>query len=81
VDYQGDAKIMIHSNVIPGKGFAAALSNDEIADRLAIVAAKKEQVGGRGLTDQELDELVDPVDCKRSRSRSRGARVRQERLS
>ena len=73
-------RIVRHSNVVPGKGFAVALSDAEIALRLRLVRAKKEQVGGRGLTDQELDGLIDPVDCKRTRSRVRGALVRQERL-
>jgi hypothetical protein len=42
-----------------------------IRRRLALVRALKHAVGGRTLTDDELDTIIPPIVCRRSRLRSR----------
>lgn len=50
-------------------GAPARLSDAEVEARRKIVAARKAAVGGRGLTEHELDALIDPIECLRTRSR------------
>lgn len=71
---------MRYGNIVAGIGFVPALTERDIQERYALVKALKDRVGGRALTDAELDRVIEPVECKRSRARSRGARVHQERL-
>jgi len=60
---------MATSNGIPGQHQPACQATDqEIAARLAIVSAAKARVG-RDLTDAELDLLLEPTPCLRTRTR------------
>jgi hypothetical protein len=47
----------------------AHLTEDEIAANIAKVRKMKESVGGRCLTDAELDAYFEPVDSARTRNR------------
>lgn len=49
------------------------ISDAEIARRLAIIRAAKKRLG-RDLTETELDKLIEPVDCLRTRTRLAGKR-------
>jgi hypothetical protein len=72
---------MQHSNVVPGKcGFAEALTDAEIEVNLKLVRDMKAAACGRSLTDEELDQVVEPIDCKRTRCRLAGGATRQEKL-
>jgi hypothetical protein len=41
----------------------------EVRQRLELIRRAKNQVGGRGLSNDELDAILPPVDCRRTRDR------------
>ena len=51
------------------KGFYEAVTDSEVATRLEIVRRLKESVGGRDLTPEELDRVIEPTPCRRTRLR------------
>jgi len=66
---------MAGSNWVAGKHQPVCQATDEeIAQRLELVRAVKRGVNGRSLTDQELDQLLEPTPCLRTRTRLARAR-------
>lgn len=60
---------MAGSNWAIGGIFYEQASDDEIESRIAIIRAAKRAAGSRELTDDELDRLLAPVPCLRTRRR------------
>jgi hypothetical protein len=50
-------------------GFYEAIPEHEVRRRLAIVQAAKHAVFGRDLSNDELDRLIEPTPCRRTRHR------------
>jgi len=48
---------------------AEAVPDAELARRAEILRRAKEAVGGRALSDAEMDRLLPPVECRRTRMR------------
>jgi hypothetical protein len=61
---------MAGHNIAPGIGFVESIEDAEIERPLALVRAAKQRLG-RDLTDVELDELIEPTPCRRTRLRLR----------
>ncbi len=60
---------MAGSNFTAGVGFFEAVPDAEIARRAEMIRRAKIAVGGRDLSDRELDALLPPIECKRTRRR------------
>ena len=52
-----------------GGGLYEAVSDADVPRRTELVRRAKDAVGGRGLTDTELDAVLPPVECLRTRIR------------
>jgi len=60
---------MADTNFTTGRqGFYEHIPDAEIDKRWAIVRAEKIRLG-RNLKDEDLDRILDPVPCKRTRAR------------
>jgi len=51
------------------RGFYESVPDAELARRAEILRRAKEAVGGRALSDAEMDRLLPPVECRRTRMR------------
>lgn len=59
---------MAGNNHTPGIGFYTSLPDHEVEQRIAIVRRAKARLA-RELTDDELDALIPPTPCRRTRLR------------
>ena len=60
---------MAGHNIAPGIGFVESIEDAEIARRIAIIGAAKRRKCGDILSDAELDALIEPTPCRRTRLR------------
>jgi hypothetical protein len=67
---------MAGNNICPGFGFVEVIEDAEIARRIKLIGAAKRGACGRELTDVELDALVEPTPCRRTRLRLKGMLLR-----
>jgi hypothetical protein len=69
---EGRCRLMAGNNITTGKGGGvySSVLDAEIARRLGIISAVKAKLG-RDLTDAELDRLIQPTPCRRTRIKLR----------
>ena len=48
------------------KGFYEAVTDSEAERRIEIIRRLKKSVGGRDLSPEELDRVLDPTPCRRT---------------
>ena len=55
-----------------GSGWFSPVTHAELRERLAVISAAKRATNGLEFTNEELDRLLSPVNCRRTRLRLLG---------